>query len=188
MANQPTTMANQSTSITEQSEDSRSAQQMNLCLNYRTRNGLINCLVELSTILESNRPIPEDAKDRTCKKIKESIGLLAELLPFESTPSVDDSATFEEQIAVQLTLELPSEEQVGLIKHLLENRNAVLFYDKTTNQTRSSLIAENKRMIVQLMRVPSEEPSERIDGVGSAEGANGDENTGEPISKRQRGI
>ena len=172
-------MTDEPTSMADQLEDSRSVQQANLFLNYTTRDQLISCLNLVSTMLESNKSIPEDAKSRMCKKIEESIGLLAKLLPFESTPSADDSATFEEQIAAELTVKLPSEVQPRLINHLLINRNTVLLYDKATDQAKRSLISQNKGIVVQLMNMWRKNPT-NLDG-------DGDENIIEPPSKRQRG-
>ena len=163
--------------MSDQSEESHVAGRMKLILNYSIRDQLISCLNLMSTMLESNKSIPEDAKSRVCKKIEESIGLLAKLLPFESTPSADDSATFEEQIAAELTIELPSDEQTEMIKHLALNRNALLFYDQTTDEAKRSLISENERMVIQLMKLSHKKPSDLEE----------DESIIEPPSKRQRG-
>ena len=176
MSDQPTSMANQQ-------EENRSTEPMKLFLSYSTRDQLISCLNLVSIILQSNEPIPEDVKSRTCEKIEESIGLLTKLLPSKPTAFVDQSATFEERIAEQLTLELSFAEQPQLMNHLLANRNTVLFSNKFTDEARSSLIVANKRIVVRLMEVPPEEPM-----ANAARSANDgeDENTGEPPSKRQR--
>ena len=171
------TIAKQSTSMANQSEDSRSAEQTKLFLSYSTRDQLTGCLNLVSTILESNKPIPEDAKSRTCKKIKESISLLTELLPFESTLSANDSSTFEEQLAAELTIKLFSEVQPRLINHLLANRNIVLLYDKATDEAKRSLISQNERIILQLVKLSHKKRSNLEE----------DENIIESPSKRQRG-
>ena len=187
MANQSAGMANHSTSMSDQSENSRSAQQTNFFLNYATRDQLIGCLNVVSAMLQSNEPIPEDARRRTCEKIQKSTVSLTTLLPFKPTAFVDQSATFEERIAAQLTIELPFEEQSSLIKHLLANRNTLLFYDQTTDQDKRNLINENKRIVVRLMEVPREEPSERLGDGRSPEVETEDENIGESPSKRRSG-
>ena len=179
MTEQRTIIADQPTSMANQSEGNHSAQQANLFLSYSTRDQLVSCLNLVSTILESNQPIPEDAKQRTREKIEESAGLLMKLLPFESTPSADDSATFEERIAAQLTIELPSDEQTRLIKHLLANRNTVLLYDKATDEAKRNLIAENGRIVVQLMNLSLKKPRIREE--------DGDKSIVELPTKRQRG-
>ena len=193
---QPANMANQ-----QAPENNRSVSQLKLFLNYSTRDHLIGNLNDLSTILKCNEPIPEDAKRRTCKKIEESVGLLVKLSPFEPTPPADDSSLFEERISARLTLELSVTEQLRMVAHLVDNRIAVLTYDKVTDEAKRSLITENKRMIVQLMELPREEPSDLVSGARLAEDSNedanedanedtnGDEETndnGEPPSKKQR--
>ena len=177
-----TNMSDQPTGMANQLDDASSVEQTNLFLSYSTRDQLIGCLNLVSIIMESKEPIPEDAKSRTCKKIEESIGLLTKLLPFKPTASVDQSATFEERIAANRTFELLFEDQTLLINHLLTNRNAVLFSDKIVDESRSTLIATNNRMIVQLIGVPHEEPM-----AGGVKAASEDENTGERPSKRQKG-
>ena len=181
---------NQSTTMANQPEDSQSTRQLNLFLNYSIRDQLIGCLMQLNTILEGNRPVPEVAKQRTHEKIEKLILSLVRL-PFESPslepppsepPSAADSDVFEEAIADQLTLELPETDQSRLMGLLMENRNAVQIYDKVTDAAKRSLIAKNKRIIVQLVDVPYEELSDLICGAKSA-----NEDAGEPSSKRQRG-
>ena len=131
----------QETNQTTSMENRQNAEQPEviLKLNYSTREKLIISLIQLSTILEISKPIPEDAKKRTCKIIDESIRLLVELSPFESTSSR------------QLVFELSRPESSKIMNHLVIIRDAVQIGRLITGPKRSGLVAENKRIINQLM-------------------------------------
>ena len=176
IADQPTNMANREDN---RSAEQGSAEQLNiLFLPCSTRTQLITSLISLSDILQSNQPIPEDARSRTCKEIEDSILLLINLPPFMPTqPSAETSGG--------QTLKLLRAERSNLMNHLVDIKDAVQYHQKATDELKRSLIVENERMVTQLMKLPREEP--KIGDAGSAEVANGDENTGEPASNRQRG-
>ena len=109
----------QPANMTNQQEDKQNVDQLklvlNLNLNYSTRNRLINSLNELSIILQCDEAIPEDAKQRTCRKIDDSMRLLVYLLPFGSSQSIDDTGVFEERISGQLTVKLPRAEKSRIV-------------------------------------------------------------------------
>ena len=87
-----------------ESKDQQNKLEPVLNLSYSNRHQLITSLSELTAILQCNTAIPDDAKQRTCQKIDQSMRLLVELSPFQSTASTVDSAVlFEEKIFGQLT-------------------------------------------------------------------------------------
>ena len=142
----------------KQQENERDADRPESILNLSCskRDELITILAQLSTILQCNTAMPEDAKQRTCKKIENSIRLLVELLPFKSTRSTEISGTFEERIAGRLIVGLPKAERLCMIGHLIAIREAVL-YGLITVETKRGLISENKRIIDQLLDLSAKE-------------------------------
>ena len=121
-----------------------------LNLSYSKRHPLINSLSELTSILQCNTTIPDDAKQRTCQKIDQSMRLLVELSPFQPTASTDGDdldALFEEKIFGQLTAKLSRAERSKAMNHLVDLRDAVLFDRLVSDKTKHNLMAENKRII-----------------------------------------
>lgn len=145
----------------QQSTDKRNADQLVepvLNLSHSTRGQLITCLDMLSAVLQCNKPIPDDAKQRICQKIDESIRLLIELSPFKSVPSGEPSNVFEEMISGQLTVALSVAERMSAVGHLISARGAVQFGVLTANdQTKRCLLAENRKIVVQLMDLQYQE-------------------------------
>ena len=182
MANQQEPQDSQQESENNQQEPqaNRSAGQLSLSLNRSTRNQLATSLIGLSDILQFNKPI---AKQVTCKEIEDSILRLVNLSPFEPTQSADDSGGLDQ------ALKLLRSERSNVINHLVDIKDAVLFGQKVIDEAKRNLITENERMVVRLMKLSREEPSDLACGAKSAEDANEEtnENTGEPSSKRQRG-
>ena len=173
-ANQLTSMADNEES---RSAKQHSAEQLNsLFLSCSTRTQLTTSLVSLSDILQSSQPIPEDAKSRTCKEIDDSILLLVNLPPFMRTQPADSSGQ---------ALKLPRSERSNLINHLVDVKDAVQYDQKATDEAKSSLIAENERIVFELVKLSHEEP--KVDDTGSAEVTNREETTGEPASEIQLG-
>lgn len=142
-----------------------------LNLNHSTRSQLINSLNDLSAILQCYEPIPEDAKQRTCTKIEETILLLVNLSPFEPTQSSCSADVFEKRISGQLIVQLPKAERSSIVAHLSDIKDVVLHDDKISREAKDSLVAENKRIIDKLLSLSRKDKNE-----------NGDE----PTSKKQR--
>ena len=164
-------MANQ-----EESNVTRSGEQLKLKMANSARDKLIAGLTQLSTILQCNRSPPADEKQRTCEKIKECIQSLVDLSPLAVISSARDSNWLD-----QLIFELPKAERTRIVSHLIDFKDAVLS-DLITDEIKRSLIAENKRAIDQLLDLPCEVQEDAITGAGSAE-----EDTGERPSKKRRG-
>lgn len=142
-----------------------------LNLNYSTRNQLITSLNELSAILQCNKRIPDDAKQRTRKKIDDTMRLLVDLSPFEQIRMTDEPGLFEELVSDELTVKLSRADRSRVMNHLIDIKDAVLADELITGETRRSLVTENRRIIDQLLDLRS-----------------GDEqNHCEPSTKRQRG-
>ena len=179
----------QPANMTNQQEDKQNVDQLklvlNLNLNYSTRNRLINSLNELSIILQCDEPIPEDAKQRTCRKIDDSMRLLVYLLPFGSSQSIDDTGVFEERISGQLTVKLPRAERSRIVSHLIDIKDAVLYDDKISRAAKESLVTENRRIIDQLLSLPCKVESNAIAKRELAEKIE-DENSDEPQLKKQK--
>ena len=154
---------------------------MLLNLNRSTRNQLIISLIGLSDTLQCNKPT---AKQVTCNEIEDSILLLVNLSPFEPTAnSADDSDGLDQALKLLRT------ERSRMMDHLIDIKDALRSGQKVTDEAKRSLVTENERMVVQLMKLSREEPSDLVCGDKPAEDASEDtnENTGEPSSKRQRG-
>ena len=171
-SDQTTTMANQ-----QESNVNRGGEQLKLI--YSVRDQLITGLVQLSTILQCNRPLPADEKQRTREKTKESVLLLMDLSPLEMPPPAGDSRWVN-----QLTFELPGAERTRIVTHLMDIMDAVLSDRPISEETKSSLITENKRIIDQLLSLPCKVQD---DGIADAK-SNEENETGEPPSKKQRGM
>lgn len=152
---QPNNMTNQ-----QESKDKQNADQPVLNLNYSTRDQLIDSLNRLSAVLEYNKPIPENAKERICKKIDDSIRLLVELSPFEPAKSADLSSVFEEIVSERLTVRLSSAKRLSAVGHLIAVRRAVQFYDSVDDETKRGLIADSKKIVLQLMELPHKRQSD----------------------------
>ena len=161
-----------------------------LKMSYSIRDRLITDLNQMSTILQCNEPIPGDAKQRTCKKIEQSILLLVSLSPFEATQLNEESDEFEERISEQLIAELSREDRSKILNHLIGIKDALLFGHKISRAAKDSLVTENRRIIIeQLLGLPCKVESNMISGAGSAvvKSEDKNENSGEPSAKKQRG-
>ena len=176
----PANMVNQ-----QKSGDQPNAKQLELALNlnHSARDELIISLNQLSTILQSNKPIPADAKQRARKKIYDSIRLLVDLSPFELAQSTDESNEFEETIADQLAFKMTRADRSTIMNHLTDLKDAVQF-GRLICETKRNLITENKRIIHQLIDLPAREQSDQT-CAGSAEDSG--DNSVEPPSKQQMG-
>ena len=128
-----------------------------LILSHSTRGQLITSLNQLSTILLSSKPMPKTAKDRICKKIDESILLLAELSPFKRTHSTDASHVYEDSVSGQLIVELSKSERLKIAGHLMAVRESVQFDCLVSAEIKRSLATENKRIVNQLINLLDEE-------------------------------
>lgn len=171
--NMPANMANQ-----QELEDNQIGDKPKLNLVYSNRDRLVANLTQLSAILQCNQSFSADEKQQTHQKFKESILLLMDLSS-EVTPSADDSNWLD-----QLTYELPRAERSRISIHLIEI-NAALSDRLITDETKRSLVNENKRIIVQMLDLPCKVQGDMIGGAGSAEEEN--KNIGEPLSKKQKG-
>ena len=160
--------------------------QLELVLNmtHSTRGQLITNLYQLSTILQCNTAIPDDAKQRTCQKIDQSVLSLMALSPFEPTASTngdDPTILFEEKIFGQLTAKLSRAERSKAINHLVDLRDALLFDRLVTNETKHDLVAENKRIIDILLDLPDR------DQVIKSDEEKTNENNDKPLTNKQNG-
>lgn len=122
-----------------------------LYLSHSTRDQLITNFNQLSTILQCDTPIPEDAKLRIRKKIDNSVRLLMDLSPFEYISSTDPQTVFEEILSIRLTVRLSTAARLKVIGHLIAIRDAVKFDHLIGGETKSSLIAKNREIIDQLL-------------------------------------
>lgn len=164
-----------------------------------TRDKLVRILSLVSDVLQSNKPVPEDAKKRIYQRINEAVQLLTELS--SSEPILDDStATFEERMIVGLA----TEERRRIVQQMLLNKDA--FNGPISEEDKSKLITENRKIASQLVNpVRSDGPIDErsveinenrgtIDQVldrsdGEQIGAAGDETekSGEPSKKKKKG-
>ena len=144
-------------------------------LSHSARNQLIISLSDLSIILQSSKPITENAKQRIRKMIGESVHLLMDLSPFK--PSLSTSGLFERMLSGRLMLELSAEKRLRVTSHLIAAGDAVQFDGLVTDETKRNLAAENRRIIVQLLDLLCREQSGRAD----------DENNNESLSIEQMG-
>ena len=151
-----------------------------LKMNFSTRNRLITNLNQLFVILQRKQPISEDAKQRTRKKIDYAIRLLVDLSPFEPTQTADDSCAYEDLLSDQLIIELSREDRKRILNYLIEIKEVAELDEKIADETRRSLIAENRR-ISQLLEIPDFQDGMATYGVRSAEDTNDDE----PSSKKR---
>ena len=167
-------MANQ-----QESDANQTGDQLKLKMSNSAKKQLFTCLTQITSILKCNRSPPADEKQRTCEKIKECIQSLVDLSPLEVIPPARGSNWFD-----PLIFELPKSERTRIVSHLIDIKDAALSDRLITDETKSSLIAENKRAIVQLVDLECEVQDDAIAGARSAAE---EENTEEPHSKRQRG-
>lgn len=176
----------QQTSMANQPEGDQNGEQPKLVLklNYSKRDQLFTSLNELSAILQYNQSLSDVTKQRTHEKIKESVLLLMDLPSFEATQATGDQAAGDSNEIDQLAFELSGEEQTRMISHLVDNRNAVTFYDKMDNETKRNLVTENKRIVVQLLDLPGKAQSDL--GADLPPDEDTDENNSEPPSKKQK--
>ena len=176
-------MANQSVSMANPQEDNVDQLKLVLNLNYSTRNQLINSLNDLSAILQCDEPIPEDAKQRTCTKIDQSMRLLVYLSPFGSSQSTEkaDSDVFEERISGRLAVQLPRESRSSIVSHLIDLKDAVLF--EFNREAKDSLVIESRRIVDQLLSLPCK--AQRSSGAVCTKVEKKEEND-EPDLKKQK--
>lgn len=130
--------------------------QPELILSHSMRDRLFNTLTRLSTILQCNKPIPKDAKERIGQKINEAVLLLMNLSPsFKPPESAAHSDVFEETISDWLTIDISRPERTKIIDQLISIKDAL--GSSITDEIRSSLIAGNGRIIVQLLNMQCKE-------------------------------
>ena len=172
---QPTNMAEQNESVNKQNANEL---KLTLNLNHSIRDQLIRSLNQLAALLQYKKPIPEDAKQRICKKIDDSMRLLVDLSPVDSTPSTEALGVFEEMVFNQLIVQLTRAERSGIINHLVDIRDAVQFDNLVKDEVKGALVIENRRIINQLLDLPCREQNEKSD-----ENVSNDE----PSSKKQQG-
>lgn len=148
-----------------QENGKQNADQLELPLNltYSKRNLLITNLNDLSAILKCKKAIPEDAKQRICKKIDESIRILVELSSFKSSHFTNASGVFEEMVRDRLIVDLPKAESLRVVGHLMTVRDAVQFDRSTTGETKQCLVDESKQIVDQLMNLACREQSDESD-------------------------
>ena len=149
-------------------------------ITYSIRSHLITSLNDLSTIRQYRTAIPEDAKQRICQKIDQSILSLVDLSPFESTASTDsdDSAMFEATILGQLTAKLSRAQRSKTVTHLIDLRDALLFDHLVTDETKHDLVKESKRIINLLLDLSDKEQNGK---------SNKEKNDDGPPAKKQKG-
>ena len=178
---QPMNMAN------HQEEHDQAGDQLKLIFSVRDQ--LSTSLTQLSAILQCNRSLPAEEKQRTLEKIKESALLLMELSPFEATSSAD-SSWFD-----QLTFELPRADRPRIFGHLMDIKDALLSDDSITAKTKRNLVAENRQIVDRLLELPckaqgdvigGDESDESFGSGGLAGSAEENDSTGEPPSKKKQ--
>ena len=163
-------------------ENQPNAGQLELALNlsHCKRNQLITSLNELSTILQSNKPIPADVRQRTLKKIEESTLLLVYLSPFEVTQLTDVPIVFEKGTAGERTIELSRAHRSNAVDYQNALKDAVQFDSLITGATKRNLITENKRILHQPLDLTKREQNGESDKDKHSEKI-------EPPSKKQMG-
>lgn len=154
---QPTNMEN------HQSNEIQS--ELILSLNCSSRDQLITTLNQLCTALQSNKPINEDTKQQTRKKINDTVLSLVELSPNAFIESN------EKTISSQMFIELSRGETAAIVVHLMAIRDALLFSDLINEATKADLITVNKQIIGGLLHKiqegqcrSDEEANEKIGG------------------------
>ena len=157
---QSTPTSNQQKS--EESEDQRNADLL-LSLNCSTRDQLITSLNQLSVVLQSNKQVPENEKQKICKKIDAAMQLLIDLSPFGPPQSVNHFGPFEEMVFGKLLVELSRTERSKIINHLIAVRDTVLFDDLIAHDVKPSLFTTNKRIINQLLDLPVKDQTDESD-------------------------
>ena len=156
-----------------------------LNLNYCTRDKLMFNLNRLTIFLECEEAIPDDAKERICKTIDESILLLAKLSSFGPAKSAEPSNVFEDSVSGQLIVELSRAERSRVVDHLMIAREAVAFDGSIKTENKRSLVTENKRIICQLVGLQNSEKSDSTGISGSA--GDTSENNAKPALKKKKG-
>lgn len=132
-------------------------------MNFLKRDQLILTLNQLSAILQFDKPIPEEAKQRTCKKIVDTIASLVVLSTSAPTLSINTDQlasydVFEETVFGQLIFELSKADMSQMINQLIAIRDA-LKSDKAIPNEKRALAVENRRIIGLLLDLPCKEQS-----------------------------
>lgn len=152
-------------------------EQLKLKLVYLARDQLFTGLNQLSAVLQCNRPLSADDEQIIHKQMEKCILLLVSLSS-KSTQCPDGSSLFD-----KLTFELTGAERSKIVTYLMNIKEVLLCDKLIADETKRGLIAENKRIIDQLLDLPCEVQDEIAGAAGSVE----EEDTGEPPSKKRKG-
>ena len=150
----------QTMNTANQRESQRNTGQTELVLSmsHSARDQLITSLNQLSTILLSSKPIPEDAKQRTRKQINDAILMLVKLSPFKSI-STTDNLGVKKTISDQLFVEMSRADSTQFMKHLVAVRDTMEFDHLVAGEIKLDLITENKKIVTRLLNLPTKELS-----------------------------